>query len=214
MRDDLTRRVDPADWVDAVRSARDEGFDRFDWLDATDDIGRASTVTVVCQLRDRAARTLRLRTSVPREGGALPSLAGIFPGAGWCEREAGEGYAVEFSGGDDRRLLLAPDAPEAPLRKDHPLAARVAVPWPGAADPEEGARARRRMVPPGVPDPAVWGERDPAAGPAAPEEIAAGVSGARVRRSRDRGQDRDRSEDRDRGQEQGRDRGRDGRGPR
>ncbi|WOQ17701.1 NADH-quinone oxidoreductase subunit C [Raineyella sp. W15-4] len=187
MSTDLTRRVDPADWVDAARAARDEGFDRFDWLDATDDIGRSPTVTVVCQLRDRDARALRLRTSVPRRGGALPSLAGIFPGAGWCEREAGEGYAVEFSGGDHRRLLLAPDAPEAPLLKDHPLAARAAVPWPGADDPEESARARRRMVPPGVPDPAVWGDRDPAAGSVDPEELAAEVAGTRVRRARGAG---------------------------
>lgn len=201
MSDDLTRRVEPTDWAAAARTARAEGFDRFDWLDATDDIGRTPTVTVVCQLRDRAARTLRLRTAVPREGGALASLADIFPGAGWCEREAGEGYAVEFSGGDDRRLLLAPDAPGAPLRKDHPLGARVAVPWPGAVDPEEGARARRRMVPPGVPDPAVWGDRDPDSGPADPEEIAAGVAGGRVRRSRD--QDGDRGHDTNRGRDRG-----------
>ncbi len=176
------RTVASRDWVSAAERARDQGWDRFDWLDATDDIGRADTVTVVCQLQDRSARQLRLRTSVPRREGSLPTLAGVFPGAGWAEREAAEGFAVQFAGGDPRRLLLGPDAPEAPLLKDHPLAARAAVPWPGADDPDEGAR-RRRMVPPGVPDPAVWGDRDPGAGPAAPEEIAASTAGGRVRRA-------------------------------
>lgn len=175
------RVVAVEDWVAAAERARSEGFDRFDWLDATDDIGRSDTVTVVCQVRDTAARELRLRTSVPRREGSLPSLAAVFPGAGWAEREAAEGFAVTFDGGDPRRLLLGPDAPPAPLLKDHPLAARAAVPWPGAADPEEGPR-RRRLVPPGVPDPDVWGDRDPADGPAAPEDVAASVAGGRVRR--------------------------------
>lgn len=177
-----TRTVGPQEWVDAAEQARTEGWDRFDWLDATDDIGRGDTVTVVCQLRDAAARQLRLRTSVERRRGSLPSLSGVFPGAGWAEREAAEGFAVVFDGGDPRRLLLGPDGPEAPLLKDHPLAARAAVPWPGANDPDEGAR-RRRMVPPGVPDPAVWGDRDPAEGPASPEDVSASVSGGRVRRT-------------------------------
>lgn len=176
------RTVPVEHWVQAVEQARDQGWDRFDWLDATDDIGRADTVTVVCQLRDPAARALRLRTSVPRRRGSLPSLAAVFPGAGWAEREAAEGFAVVFEGGDPRRLLLGPDIPEAPLRKDRPLAARAAVPWPGAADPDEAGR-RRRLVPPGVPDPAVWGDRDPAAGPADPEDVAASASGARMRRA-------------------------------
>lgn len=177
-----TRTVGPHEWVAAAEQARAQGWDRFDWLDATDDIGRNDTVTVVCQLRDEAARQLQLRTSVERRGGSLPSLAEIFPGAGWAEREAAEGFAVVFSGGDPRRLLLGPNAPEAPLLKEHPLGARTAVPWPGADDPDEGAR-RRRMVPSGVPDPAVWGDRDPAEGPAAPEDIAASASGGRVRRT-------------------------------
>ena len=38
------------------------------------------------------------------------------------------------------------------------------------------------MVPPGVPDPAVWGDRDPDAGPASPDEVAESAVGGRVRR--------------------------------
>ena len=177
-----SRAVAPQEWVAAAQQARAQGWDRVDWLDATDDIGRNDTVTVVCQLRDAAARQLQLRTSVERRGGSLSSLGEVFPGAGWAEREAAEGFAVVFSGGDPRHLLLGPNAPEAPLLKEHPLGARTAVPWPGADDPDEGAR-RRRMVPSGVPDPAVWGDRDPAEGPAAPADVAASASGGRLRRA-------------------------------
>ena len=54
---------------------------------------------------------------------------------------------------------------------------------PGAKEPGETVAAgRRRLVPPGVPDPDVWGERE--GEPASPEEVAASVQGGRVRRRR------------------------------
>jgi NADH-quinone oxidoreductase subunit C len=39
-------------------------------------------------------------------------------------------------------------------------------------------------VPPGVPEPAVWGDRPASAEPAAPAEVAASAVGGRVRRRR------------------------------
>ena len=54
--------------------------------------------------------------------------------------------------------LVAPDG--SVHAADRLLAARVVRPWPGAKEPGETVAAgRRRMVPPGVPDPDVWGER-------------------------------------------------------
>lgn len=179
------RTVDPDRWRQAAQDARAEGWTFFDWLDGTDDLGRADTVTVVCQLRRHGPgtlETLRLRTSVARAAGVLPSLAEVFPGAGWAEREAGEGFAVVFEGGDPRRLLLNPEIPAGPLRKDRPLAARAVVDWPGA-EPGQ-ARTRRRQVPPAVPDPAVWGNRDPEAGPASAEDIAGSGPAGRSRHGR------------------------------
>ena len=84
------------------------------------------------------------------------------------------------------RPLLLPDGFEGmPLRKSFQLAARASKPWPGGKEPGEGpGAARRRMAPPGVPDPATWGNRDPALPPAAADEIAASVAGGRVRRRR------------------------------
>ena len=129
---------------------------------------------------------------MPRSEPRLASVRDVFAGAAWHEREAAEEFGVEVVGGDRRRLLLDVGSAPAPLRKDEVLAARTAEPWPGAKEPGESdagagtagaaSPSRRRMVPPGVPAPEVWGDRDPAAPPADPAEVAAAVTGGRVRR--------------------------------
>ena len=90
----------------------------------------------------------------------------MFRGAAWHERETYEMFGIVFAGHEDLRPLLLPEGFEGrPLRKDFVLAARVGKPWPGAKEPgeSEGERqpTRRRMLPPGVPDPAAWGPRPP-----------------------------------------------------
>ena len=65
--------------------------------------------------------------------------------------------------------LLLPEGFEGhPLRKYVGLASPVAKPWPGAkapwesdATPEGRTPARRKNLPPGVPDPGAWGPRRP-----------------------------------------------------
>jgi NADH-quinone oxidoreductase subunit C len=175
-------------WVAAVQAARDDGFPFFEWLAAVDEIGRADVLRVVLVLRslERPAETRVLSTEVARGRPQLDSVRGLFAGAGWHEREAAEMFGLEFVGGDARRLLLAPEFEGTPMRKDEVLGARAGVAWPGAKEPgeTEASPSRRRMVPPGVPDPAVWGDRDPAVGPAAPDEVAAAAVGGRVRRRR------------------------------
>ena len=189
------RTVDADDWRAAVAAAHEEDYTFFDWLGAVDDVGRADTLSVTLSLAavgDGPPRRVWVRTAVPRLGGALASVREVYPGAGWHEREAAELFGVTFVGGDPRRLLLSPGFVGTPLRKDEVLAARASEPWPGAKEPgesgaaEQGAAApsRRRMVPPGVPDPEVWGDRDPAAGPADPADVAASAVGGRVRRRR------------------------------
>ncbi|QDP95222.1 NADH-quinone oxidoreductase subunit C [Microlunatus elymi] len=184
--DDELRKIDPTDWRTAVAAAKQDGYCFFDWLGAVDQIGRANTFEVVLRLVDRGEagpRAIRLRTSVPREDPRLDSIADIFAGAGWHERESAELFAITFTGGDPRRLLLADDFVGAPLRKDAVLAARSGVDWPGAKEPG-GAPSRRRMVPPGVPEPEVWGDRDPSAAEPDPAEVAESAVGGRVRRRR------------------------------
>ncbi|MGB7447784.1 MAG: NADH-quinone oxidoreductase subunit C [Ornithinimicrobium sp.] len=129
----------------------------------------------------RPLARMLLRTVVP-ESGVVASLTPLFAGAAWHERETHEMFGVEFSGFDDgtpggmRPLLLPPGFEGQPLRKSFVLAARASKPWPGAKEPGEsgepgqqgqtpaaarrGARRRKRLLPPGVPDPS-WGPRSP-----------------------------------------------------
>ena len=161
----LTVDVPPASWVAAVTFARDEiGCTFFDWLTGVDELAEGfSVVAHLWSLGDRLH--LLLRTRVLRDNPRLGSVTGVFHGASWHERETFEMFGIVFDGHPNLVPLLLPDGFEGhPLRKEFVLAARAAKPWPGAKEPgesdhEAGARApaRRRTLPPGVPDPAVWG---------------------------------------------------------
>ncbi|HET7302920.1 MAG TPA: NADH-quinone oxidoreductase subunit C [Segeticoccus sp.] len=180
------REVPAAEWHEAVAAARSDGFDFFDWLTAVDqtDIdveaeGETAGFDVVCHLvatssvpRGAAAgeglRHTLLRTRVP-EGAAVASLTDLFRGAAWHERETHEMFGLDFTGFEDgtglglRPLLLPHGFEGTPLRKSFVLAARASKPWPGAKEPGESEATprrgkRRRMQPPGVPDPE-WGPR-------------------------------------------------------
>lgn len=181
---DDTRRVDAADWHREVAATRASGAAWFDWLGAVDEIGREPAIRVVVRLApDPDADGVRLETLVDRDEPRLDSIADVCAGAAWHEREVRDFFGVEFTGGDNRPLLLREGTVGRPLLRDAVLAARVVRPWPGAKDAGDVVAAgRRRMVPPGVPDAEVWGDRT--GDPATAEEIAASVMGGRVRRRR------------------------------
>ena len=179
-------------WVDAVQLARDSlGCRFFDWLSAVDEL--TDGFRVVCHLADPtvgAVDHLVLRTLVPRAAARVPSVAHLFGGARWHERETHEMFGIDFTV-DDEPLTLAPMLlPENfeghPLRKDFVLASRVAKPWPGAKEPGESehetAPSRRRTRPPGVPEPEQWGPREP--GTEKPDTLAAAAAGPAATRPR------------------------------
>ena len=149
-------------WVDAVTLARDVlECSFFDFLTAVDE--EAAGFRVVCHLAGRrggAVDHLLLRTPVARSGGLVPTVAEVFPGASWHERETHEMFGIEFSSDGEvlelAGLLLPAEFEGHPLRKDFVLASRVAKPWPGEKEPGEsdrsvGAGRRRRVRPAGVP---------------------------------------------------------------
>lgn len=160
-------------WLDDARAARDAGATWFCFLDASDDIGRADTITVTLRLADPAtAQPTALTTAVPRDGGRLESLRLLWPAAGHAERAITESFGITFAGGDDRPLLLHPGsgAPPHPLRKDVLLDARQDTPWPGSRN--DDGRQRRRDTAPGV--------AEPGASPA--DRVAQAYGGGRGRR--------------------------------
>jgi NADH-quinone oxidoreductase subunit C len=154
----VTVDVPREEWVAAVTAVRDRlGFTFFDLLTGVDE--QAAGFDVVLRLWSPGPRCgLLLRTRCPREEPSLPTLSGVFKGAGWHEREVAEMFGIAFDGHPALTPLLLPDGFEGhPMRKDFLLASRLDKPWPGAKDPGESdadlasGRPRRRNLPPGVP---------------------------------------------------------------
>jgi len=157
--------------VEALATARDDavlGCDLLDFFSAIDEVGApdGDHVALVAHLWsvDRRHGVL-IRTRLDHAEPRVATAVGVYVGAAWHEREAHEMVGVVFEGNEDLRpLLLPPEFDGRPLRKGFVLAARVAKAWPGAKEPGEsdsGAPSRRRIRPPGVPDPAEWGPDAP-----------------------------------------------------
>lgn len=141
------RTVAPEGWLALLAELHGEGLVSLDLLTAVD---RGDELEIVVRLVDpKTASAELVATRVPAGSPVLPSCAGILPGAGWHERETAEMLGVVFDGHPDPRPLLLRSTPAVPpLRKAAALPERLTTPYPGA--PEEGARARRPQLPPGV----------------------------------------------------------------
>ena len=64
---------------------------------------------------------IRVKTRVA-DGEAVPTVSGIWPAAGWLEREVFDMFGVRFAGHPDLRRILMPDDWQGhPQRKDYPL---------------------------------------------------------------------------------------------
>jgi NADH-quinone oxidoreductase subunit C len=161
---DVTVAVSSDRWVSCLSALRDDhGLGYFDWLSAVDE--GDDGFSVYCHLYDtQRRRHLLARTTTTRAAPSLPTVTSVFRGAAWHERETHEMFGIDFVGHPYLAPLLLSDEFEGhPLRKDFVLTARASKSWPGAKEPgessHEGAPSRRKMQPPGVPDPS-WGPRE------------------------------------------------------
>lgn len=99
------------------------GDTRFQVFARLYDIDRKFGVTIKADLHD--------------ESPSVDSIAGVYRGADWHERETWEMFGFDFVGHPGLRHLYLPSGFEGfPLRKDFPLLARVVKPWPGLVDKE------------------------------------------------------------------------------
>lgn len=66
-------------------------------------------------------RRLRVKIAIA-DGADSPSVTPIWAGANWMEREIYDMFGIRFEGHPDlRRILLPPDWPGHPLRKEYPI---------------------------------------------------------------------------------------------
>jgi len=122
---DHTVVVKPAKLDEIVRFLREDpdmDMNHFCDLTVVDWPDREERFEVVIHLHSIAhGHRIRVKTSVTAESPEVPSIAGIYKGANWFEREAWDMYGVRFAGHPDlRRILLWEEFEGHPLRKDYP----------------------------------------------------------------------------------------------
>jgi NADH-quinone oxidoreductase subunit C len=113
--------------VDVCRTLRD----RFEYQQLMEIAGvdypqRAERFEVVYHLLSVTRNhRIRLRVSTD-EDGSVPSVTGLWPVAGWLEREVFDMFGVQFDGNSDlRRILTDYGFRGHPFRKDFPLSGYV-----------------------------------------------------------------------------------------
>lgn len=159
------RVVDAEGWHEAVAALKAEGYTYFDWFSAVDEHPEGFRLVLHVARLHPALDHFLLVTYLDRGAPSIASIADVYAGASWHERETHEMFGISF--GADLEPLLLPDGFEGhPLRKEFVLASRVAKPWPGAKEPGESdadsahSPGRRRIKPPGVPEPGEWGPQN------------------------------------------------------
>jgi NADH-quinone oxidoreductase subunit C len=126
--DFATLYVPSSSLVDTCLALRDTPSLRFNVLvevTAADYFPRDPRFEVVYHLLSVPNR-LRLRLKVRASAdAAIPTVQGVWPAAGWLEREVWDMFGVVFDSHPDLRRLLMPDDWEGhPQRKDYPVQIR------------------------------------------------------------------------------------------
>lgn len=132
-RDNLRLYVESGQLISALTTLRERcgfvvlaelgGADYLNYPGRTADKARFEVHYVV--LNPDTNRRLVIKVGVPLSEPTLPSIAGLWTGANWMEREIFDMYGISFDGHPDLRRILMPDEFSAhPLRKDYPLRGR------------------------------------------------------------------------------------------
>ena len=111
--------VDPGDWKPVAQFLKDSGLDYFSFMTATDKRETFVLLTRVENLSGKIAVHLSCRLD---SNGKIESLAGLWAGADWMEREIFDLFGIEFEGHPHLKRILLPEEYQGfPLRKEFPL---------------------------------------------------------------------------------------------
>jgi len=122
----LTRSVflHPAEIVKAAANLRDQEY----FIEDVSVLDTADGFMVVYHFDhfEQPGR-VALRVLVPRDEPTVPTISGVFPGAGWHERECHDFFGLIFEGHKNMLPLLLPeDADFHPLLKEEAQRKRIA----------------------------------------------------------------------------------------
>ncbi len=147
-RGDATASVRRETLSDVATFLRDDPELRFDMpidVTAVDYIGQAERFEAVYHLYSTAhGHRVRVKARIPEADPTIASLADVWVGANWLERETYDMYGIRFTGHPDlRRIYLYEEFEGHPLRKDYPKERRQPLIGPGNSgkwSPEEEHR--------------------------------------------------------------------------
>lgn len=127
---EVTLLVERDALVGAMTALRDSGYQQLMEIAGVDYPERPERFEVVYHLLS-VTKNHRIRVKVSTdEVKPVPSVTGIWPVAGWLEREVFDMYGVLFSGNTDlRRILTDYGFKGHPQRKDFPLTGHVELRW-------------------------------------------------------------------------------------
>lgn len=126
---DDTAVVRPERIVEIGTFLRDDPDLLFDFamdLTAVDYLGEEPRFEVVYHLFSLEKKhRVRIKARVPEEDPAIDSVASVWPGMNWYEREAWDMYGIRFRNHPNlTRILMYEEFVGHPLRKDYPKARR------------------------------------------------------------------------------------------
>jgi len=114
----LDAAISPRQVVLAAEILSEAGF-ALDAVTGVDWIAQNEMEVVYDYFHPAAPLRVAVRARIPRQDPELPTIATVFPGANWHERETHDFFGIRFAGHPNLTPFLLPeDATYHPLRKD------------------------------------------------------------------------------------------------
>jgi NADH-quinone oxidoreductase subunit C len=116
---DVQVTVPAKDWKSMAQFLKDLGLDYFSFLTAVD---KGEKFVIIARVENLEGQiSVILRCELPA-GEKLTSIASLYAGADWMEREVYDMFGIEFEGHPNlKRILMPEDYQGFPLRKEFPL---------------------------------------------------------------------------------------------
>ncbi|MDB5326916.1 MAG: hypothetical protein JWM57_2485 [Phycisphaerales bacterium] len=115
--------IDAQDWRELATLMKTGKSLAFDWLACLTGMDYAADgklAIIVDFWSSTHGHRFAVKVFCPRESPHIPTVADLWPAAGWHEREAFDLFGIIFDGHPDpRRILMADDWVGHPLRKDY-----------------------------------------------------------------------------------------------